>query len=202
MKVTRTSVHRLTIEKGCGCKATREYEDLRYTKPVAEGVFTACEKHEKMKQLAEFAGEMLLEALDKEAEIAGKAPVAVTRESTPTSLSGTSGESVQSMGAPVMPKTREKRDPLAPRTARYDRPDAHKPSNTNLTGALITADISDEELVEEGITITGDIDGVPQDPSVDKALSAGLSQMEDIFDAEDTKAGGVSTTLIERQAVD
>lgn len=201
MKVTKTSVHRLTIEKGCGCKATREYEDVRYTKPLAEGVFTACEKHEKMKQLAEFAGEMLLEALDKEAEIAGKT-VVVTRESTPTSLSGTSGESVQSMGAPVMPKTREKRDPLAPRTARYDRPDAHKPSNTNLTGNLITADISDEELAEEGITMTGDIDGVPQDPNVDKALNAGLATMEDIFDAEDTKAGGVSTTLIERQAVD
>jgi hypothetical protein len=202
MKVTKTSVHRLTIEKGCGCKATREYEDIRYTKPIGEGVFTACEKHEKMKQLAEFAGEMLIESLDKEAEIAGKTPVVVGRESVPTSLSGTSGESVQSMGAPVMPKTREKRDPLAPRTARYDRPDVHKPSNTNLTGSLITADVSDEELVEEGITITGDIDGVPQDPNVDAALAKGLQSMEDIFDAEDTKSGGVSTTLIERQAVD
>src|SRR5271170_3431075 len=111
MKVTRTSVHRLTIEKTCGCQATREYEDVRYAKPLGEGVFTPCEKHEKNKLVAEFAGEMLLEALDKEAETAGKTFTA-ERVATPTSLSGTSGESVQSMGAPIMPKTREKQDPL------------------------------------------------------------------------------------------
>src|SRR5271168_34498 len=97
MKVTKTSVHRLTIEKGCGCKATREYEDVRYTKPLGEAFFIACEKHKLKKDFAEFAGEMLIEALDKEAETAGKT-VSVIRESTPTSLQGTSGESIQSMG--------------------------------------------------------------------------------------------------------
>ena len=61
MKVTKTSVHRLTIEKTCGCQATREYQDVRYAKPLAEGVFTPCEKHEKNKLVSEFAGEMLLE---------------------------------------------------------------------------------------------------------------------------------------------
>ena len=52
MKVTKTSVHRLTIEKGCGCKATREYEDVRYTKPINDAEFFACEKHDKSKVVA------------------------------------------------------------------------------------------------------------------------------------------------------
>src|SRR5271156_1375224 len=202
MKVTKTSVHRLTVEKTCGCQATREYEDIRYAKPLAEGVFTACEKHEKNKLVAEFAGEMLLEALDKEAENANKVPVVAHRESA-TTLSGTTGESMTSMGAPVMPKTREKRNPLESKNAKFDRPDAHRPSNTRYGNLNVAEeDISPEELDEEGITITGDIDGVPQDPRVDAALGAGLQQLEDVFDAEDTKSGGVSQTLIERQAVD
>lgn len=202
MKVTKTSVHRLTIEKGCGCKATREFEDVRYTKPIAEGVFIACDKHEKSKAVAEVIGEILIESLESAAVDAGKTVVA-SRESTPTSLSGTSGESVQSMGAPTMPKTREKRDPLATKNAKFDRPDARVPQNPygNLNVASHD-DLSDEEMVQEGITITGDIDSVPEDPNVDAALTRGLQSMEDIFDAEDVKSGGVSTTLIERQAVD
>jgi hypothetical protein len=204
MKVTKTSVHRLTIEKTCGCQATREYEDVRYTKPVAEGVFTACEKHEKNKLIAEFAGEMLIEALDKEAETAGKTVVASVRE-TATALSGTSGGSVTSMGAPNVPKSREKVDPLKPKTAHFDRPDPRRPSNTSPTGNLNLAqheDISDEELQEQGITMTGDIDGVPVDPRVDQALGEGLRDLENIFDDEDAKAGGVSQKLINIQAVD
>jgi len=203
MKVTKTSVHRLTIEKTCGCQATREYEDVRYTKPIAEGVFAACEKHEKNKLVAEFAGEMLLEALDKEAESAGKNVVAV-RE-TATALSGTSGGSVTSMGAPNVPKSREKRDPLAPRTAAFERPDPRRPSNTSPTGNLNLAqheDISDEELQEQGITMTGDIDSVPVDPRVDAALGEGLKEFENIFDDEDARAGGVSQKLVDIQAVD
>src|SRR5277367_2739314 len=164
MEVTKTSVHRLTIKKTCGCTATREFEDIRYAKPIAEGVFTACEKHEKNKLVSEFAGEMLLEALDKEAESAGKAPTASTHRETATALSGTSGESVTSMGAPNMPKTRDKRNPLEPKTARFERPDARRPSNTAY-GNLNVADqedISPEELDGEGITITGNIDEVSQ----------------------------------------
>src|SRR5271154_5724438 len=102
MEVTKTSIHRLSIKKTCGCQAIREYADVRYVKPLGDGVFTACEKHEKNKLVAEFAGEVLLEALDKEALTAGKA-VSTFRESA-TALSGTVGESVTSMGAPNMPK--------------------------------------------------------------------------------------------------
>src|SRR5271155_5705707 len=204
MKVTKTSVHRLTIEKTCGCQATREYEDVRYAKPLAEGLFTPCEKHEKNKLVSEFAGEMLLEALDKEAENASKAPTASTHRESATTMSGTSGESVTSMGPPNIPKTREKRNPLETKTARFERPDAHRPSNTAY-GNLNVADqddISPEELEGEGITITGNIDDVPQDPRVDAALDTGLGQLEEAFDAEDVRSGGVSQTLIDRFAVD
>ena len=203
MKVTKTSVHRLTIEKTCGCQATREYEDVRYTKPNGEGVFTACEKHEKNKLVSEFAGEMLLEALDTEAVSAGKTAV-VLRESTPTSLSGTTGGSVTSMGAPVMPKTRDKRNPLESKTARFDRPDAHKPSNTQY-GNLNVADqedISPEELEAEGITMTGSIDDVPEDPRATAVIQSDLNKLEDILDEDDVKSSGVSKTLVDRFAVD
>jgi hypothetical protein len=198
MKVTKTSVHRLTVEKTCGCSATREYEDARYTKPIGEGVFTACEKHEKMKGIVEFAGEMLIETLDREAETAGKTAVAV-RE-TVTALSGTTGGSVTSMGAP---KIREKVDPLKPRTASFDRPDMRRPQNPY--GNLNVAghdDLTEEELQQEGITMTGDIDGVPQDPRVDAALGEGIKELEDVFDDEDARVGGVDRTLVNRQAVD
>src|SRR5271154_986061 len=202
MKVTKTSVHRLTIEKTCGCTATREFEDVRYAKPIAEGVFTPCEKHEKNKLVSEFAGEMLLEALDKEAESAGK--TVVTHRESATALSGTSGESVTSMGAPNIPKSREKRNPLETKTAKFERPDVRRPTNTAY-GNLNVADqddISPEELDGEGITITGNIDDVPQDPNVDAALNTGLGQLEDVFDAEDIRTSGVSERLIEKQAVD
>jgi hypothetical protein len=204
MKLTRTSVHRLTIEKTCGCQATREFEDIRYTKPTGEGVFTACQKHNKG-AVAEFAGEMLIEALDTAAVDAGKTAVSVSRGEVPTAIAGTSGGTVTSLGAPVIPKSREKRDPLAPRTARFDRPDMHKPSNTTLTGNLNVADhedISPEELEAEGITMDGDIDGVPEDPNVDAAMHRDMSKIDEILDEDDMRAGGVSQTLINRQAAD
>jgi len=108
------------------------------------------------------------------------------------------------MGAPNIPKTREKRNPLEAKNARFERPDAKRPSNTAY-GNLNVADqddISPEELEGEGITITGNIDDVPQDPRVDAALDTGLGQLEEAFDAEDVRSGGVSQTLIDRFAVD
>jgi hypothetical protein len=201
MKVSKTSVHRLTIEKTCGCQATREYEDTRYTKPLAEGVFIACLKHNKG-AIAEFAGEMLIEALDKEALEAGKTVVA-TRAETQTSLSGTTGGSVTSMGT-VNVKPREKVDPLKPRTARFERPDLRHPQNTNFGNLNVAQhdDISEEELEAEGITMNGSIDDVPEDPKATAALNSDLDQIEDLLDGDDIREGGVSQTLINRQAVD
>lgn len=181
MKVTKTSVHRLTVEKGCGCKATREYEDVRYAKPIGEGVFTACDKHKLKKDFAEFAGEMLIEALDKEAESAGKNAV-VLRESTPTALQGTSGESVQSMG--ISPRVREKRDPLKTSTISRPAPSGPRPQNTGNLNVAPPADLTDEEMANEGITMDGDIEGVAADPRVDEALESGLREMDAVFDED------------------
>jgi hypothetical protein len=205
MKLTKSSVHRLQLNKDCGCRAIKEFEDARYTKALGEGTVVLCEKHNaKAKDTKEILSEMLLETLDLQAEAAGKTAV-VQREFAPTSLSGVTGEQITSMGAPAVPKTREKCDPLAVRTVAFERPDMHRPRNTSPTGNLNLAqheDISDEELQEQGITITGDIDSVPPDPRVDAALGDGLKELENVFDDEDAKAGGVDRKLVNIQAVD
>ena len=87
---------------------------------------------------------------------------------------------------------------------RSEGPDARRPQNTQYGNLNIAQhdDLTDEELAEQGITMTGDIDGVDADPRVDAALNTGLSELEDVFDDEDAKAGGVSQKLVERQAVD
>ena len=188
MKVTRTSVHRLTITKTCGCSATREYNDLRYTKPLAEGKFTPCDKHEKNKLVAEFAGEMLLEALDKEASESGKAfvPARQVTEGDSGGVQAPGAESVQAMGM-VMPKIREKSaDPLAVKTRTRPAPTGPRPQNTALTGNLHVAQpLTDEEIAEEGITITGSIEDVPADPNVDALVQANLEGQGDVLDEDE-----------------
>src|SRR5271157_1975065 len=116
MKVTKTSVHRLTIEKGCGCKATREYEDLRYTKALGEAEFVACEKHDKSKVVAEVIGEMLIESLEQAAETAKQNTfVPAQRRVEEGDMGGVvatseAGGSTQAMGMVMPPKVRPKRD--------------------------------------------------------------------------------------------
>lgn len=203
MKVTKSSVHRLSIEKACGCKATREYEDVRYTKPLSEAEFAACEKHDKNKAFAEFAGEMLIESLEKEAETAGKNTFASGRQVEQGDTGGLvataeAGGSVQAMGV-NMPKRREPRDPLESKTSRMAVPQGGqpRPSNTDPTGHLNMAQpLTDEELAEAGITMTGDIDGVAADPDVDAELEHGLEVMGDYLDAQDAKEQGVPLSLL------
>jgi hypothetical protein len=210
MKVTKTSIHRLTIEKTCGCKATREYEDVRYTKPMGEAEFLACAKHNKG-AVAEFAGEMLVEALLQQAETAGKNTfVPAQRQVAEGDQGGVvatseAGGSTQAMGMVMPPKIREKQDPLKPRTASFNRPDPRLPQNTGSTGNLNLAaheDISPEELEAEGIDMDGSIEGVPEDPAVDAQLSRDLAKFGELLDDDDSKLGGVSQTLINRQAAD
>ncbi len=211
MKVTKTSVHRLTIQKDCGCSATREYEDIRYTKSTAEAVFTPCEKHEKNKIIAEFAGEMLIEALNKEAETAGKTTFVSAQRQVATGdnagVQAPGAESVQAMGIVMPPKIREKQDPLKPKNANFNRPDLRKPTNTDLRpiGNLNIAqheDISPEELAEEGITMDYTTEDVASDPRVEAEIQKDMAKLEDLFDDEDSREGGVSQTLVNRQAVD
>lgn len=196
MKVTKTSVHRLTIEKTCGCQATREYEDMRYTKPVAEGTFTACPKHNKG-VVAEFAGEMLIEALDKEAIDAGKANTyaplrtgAVEGDSGGVQAPG--AEKVQTMGI-NMPKMRDKRDPLETKTRSRQAPTGPRPQNPG-TGNLNVAsveDLTEEEMAEAGITMTGDIDGVAADSRIDSLVEDAFEGDGGFLDAQDAKSQGV-----------
>jgi hypothetical protein len=190
MKVTKTSVHRLTIEKTCGCAATREYEDLRYAKPIADGKFVPCDKHEKNKLLAEFAGEMLLEMLDKEAAEAGKAVFAPAQRQVAEGDNGgvqaPGAESVQAMGM-TMPKMRERpADPLAIKTRTRPTPTGPRPQNTALTGSLNAAQpLTDEEIEEEGITITGSIEDVEADPRIDTLVQESLNNESGLLDSDE-----------------
>jgi len=189
MKVTKTSVHRLTIEKGCGCKATREYDDVRYTKPINEAEFAACEKHDKSKVVAEVIGEMLIESLEQAAETAKATTFVPAQRNVAEGDNGgiqattEAGGSTQAMGM-VMPKIRERRDPLATKTAAFDRPNPRLPQNTHLNVAR-PEQVSDEELADEGITMTGDISDVPADPRVEAAIAADLGQLESILDSDE-----------------
>jgi|SRR5580658_9612860 hypothetical protein len=188
MKVTKTSVHRLTIEKGCGCKATREYEDLRYTKPINEAEFAACEKHDKSKVVAEVIGEMLIESLEQAAETAKATTTLVTRP-VPEGSGGVqatteAGGSAQNMGMTMPPKIRPKRDPLEPKTASYERPNLRLPQNTSLNVAR-PEQVSDEDIEESGITITGDISDVPADPNIEAAIAGDLAQLESVLDSDE-----------------
>jgi hypothetical protein len=193
MKVTKNSIHRLTIEKDCGCKATREYEDVRYTKPLADGSFSPCNKHSKG-VIAEFAGEMLIEALNKEAETAGK--TTFVQQETPVGLSGTTGASVTSMGGP---KVRKPQDPLAQKTLVRPAPSGHQPTG-NLNIAMPAGELSPEELEEAGITMTGDIDGVPADPRIDRVIEEAIEGeggvLSTLLDAQDAKDQGVPLSLL------
>jgi hypothetical protein len=203
MKVTKSSVHRLSIEKGCGCKATREYEDARYAKPLAEASFAACDKHKAKKDFAEFAGEMLIEALDKEAETAGKNTFVSSSRQVEVGDTGglvataEAGGSVQAMGV-VMPKRREPRDPLEQKNARMAVPQGPaRPSHTDPTGHLnIAQPLTDEELAEAGITMDGSIEGVAADPNVDADVEDSLDAMSGYLDAQDAKEQGVPLALL------
>src|SRR5271167_4289751 len=190
MKVTKTSVHRLTIEKGCGCKATREYEDVRYTKPINEAEFFACEKHDKSKVVAEVIGEMLTESLEQAAEAAKTTTFVPAHRNVAEGDNGgiqattEAGGSTQAMGMVMPPKIREKRDPLAAKTASFERPNLRLPQNTSINVAH-AEQVSDEDIHDAGITITGDISDVPADPNIEARIAQDLQQLESVLDSDE-----------------
>jgi hypothetical protein len=68
MKVTKSSIHRITADTGCGCKVMREYEDIDFKKPIGEsGTFSPCEKHTGVAGV-DVIEMVLSELVDKEAE--------------------------------------------------------------------------------------------------------------------------------------
>jgi len=82
------------------------------------------------------------------------------------------------------PKIREKRDPLAPKTASFERPNLRHPQNTNLNVAR-PEQVSDEELANAGIDITGDISDVPVDPNIEARIAADIAQLESVLDSDE-----------------
>lgn len=98
MKVEKTNVHRLTVERECTCKATREYKDPQYKEPIADGVYEPCKKHKAKADLAEMMGMIMLEDLERESQVQAAPTYAPLRTpmSTPASLDGSSGEEVTS----------------------------------------------------------------------------------------------------------
>lgn len=114
MKVEKTNVHRLTVERECTCKATREYRDAQYKDPIADGVYEPCKKHKAKPDLSEMMGMIMLEDLERESQVQAAPTYAPLRtpQATPSSLDGSSGEAVTS--TPInRPRTRVASAPVA-----------------------------------------------------------------------------------------
>jgi hypothetical protein len=202
MKVTKTSIHRLTIEKDCGCKATREYEDQLYKKPIADAKFSGCEKHSRG-AVAEFAGEMLIEALHKEAEQAKLtyAPMRQVEEGDSGGVTA-SGESVQALGVVGLPKrdtNKPRRDPMAITKVSVDRP------TPKTAAAFAAAGVPGEPLpptevikTQDGIEVSTEI-GVeaPEDPRLSGLVEDTLGGL-DFLDQDDAKGQGVAQRFLDQ----
>jgi len=199
MKIKKTSVFRLELEKdNCPCRISREFADGRYVTPLAEPVFTACEKHDANTEIAEFAKEMMTEALTSEASNAGR-QYAPLRQVEPGDSAGVVavGESVQAVGATNLPKrspdtvrTGPRRSPLSITQVSVDRTDQRLPQRK--AADTTTAGVEGED----GISITGDIETVPEDPNLSGAVVDGLGEIEDALDEADMKDAGVPRSAL------
>lgn len=122
MNVTKTTIHKLEIERPCGCKVAGDYEDDAYKKPRGAAIFAACEKHSEAAELIE---ELLREVLEREA----RQSVAPARL-VPRALAAAEG------AAPAAPQGDDASQPVA-RTLRTggassnpaDRPTQHRPAS-------------------------------------------------------------------------
>lgn len=127
MKVTKTAIHRLSVDMSCGCKMYAEFEDAQCKKPIGpapEGsepdvdkIFKACSKHEKDSSLSmlEFIiGERLDEAIDT-AQKAPAQPAHSYAAPAPVDVQSSllSGETVQSVAA-VRPEIKQRVRPEDP----------------------------------------------------------------------------------------
>jgi hypothetical protein len=70
MKVLKSTIHKLEVERPCGCKIAGDYEDAAYKVKRGTSVFASCEVHREAAALVE---DLLKEVLEKEAAEA-KAP--------------------------------------------------------------------------------------------------------------------------------
>src|SRR5208282_4220754 len=100
MKVEKTNVHRLSVERECGCLAVREYRDPQYKDAISDAEYVPCKKHKAKNDLQEMMQMIMVEDLEREATTAATAVAAAERPHHPiptaTSLDGSSGETVTS----------------------------------------------------------------------------------------------------------
>jgi hypothetical protein len=190
VKVTKTNVQRLTVELSCGCKAVREYQDPQFKEPIAEAVYSPCERHKEKPDAAEMAEMLLVETLEKEAENAGKtyAPFRAPIEDGDTAGVTATGESVARMGVTNLPK----RDPT--KIKQLVRPVDNSPRNPAARAAakktaaaapsLATVlNTAGEEVEDGGIQI----DEQPEDPRITDLTESAL--LPDLEDDPDSSSG-------------
>lgn len=206
MKVEKTSVYRLSVERECGCKATREFTDPLYREPIAEAGYVPCKKHKGKPDLQEMMQMIMIEDLNREAETTTNtrsihAPV----HAIPTSLDGSAGETVTStpisrrLSVPTSggvavpaPQAGPRRDPTQVRTVNRDHTGtgrrAASAGKAPITGVTVTnpaasrrantVQVGEVELATPGMNL--DLDEVPEDPRVTNlAESVLLPDLED-----------------------
>ena len=183
MQVTVSTIYRVEVKMGCGCRVYSEFDDPKCTIPTSpvavedseellpEKAFSACKKHanDASLNILQF---MIEEMLEKEVIEAGKAPVVVRGVAnapvlTDTTLAGVAADKIQSMGlSNKMPK----RDPLAVKQA-------------SIFGNLKTAGASKNNQLEI------DMEGVPEDDRVTDLAeeTLGFLMEEDPRDGSDRR---------------
>ncbi len=106
MKVRKSTLHKLEVERECGCLVAGDYEDSVYKRPRGEAVFKACAKHDGA--MGEVVEEMMREILVKEASevklpeiVPVNHPRTVARQDTPSEdvSAGPSVRSLRTAGA-------------------------------------------------------------------------------------------------------
>lgn len=203
MKVTKINVYRLEVERDCGCKATREYEDPRYQKPMSEGSTTLCEKHSnKSEDAQEILREMILDTLTMQAEQAGKTYVSPNFRAVEDGegggivATGESQEVITGINLPKRPTTNgPRRDPMSITQVQVDRPQRSvmKTAAGMDTGVLNLAGSEAEVVMDaSGVEISTEIGvEVPEDPNLSAYLESSLGGLGDMLDQDDAKLQGV-----------
>jgi hypothetical protein len=161
MKVEKTNVHRLSVERECGCRAVREFSDPQYKDAIAEAVYSPCKKHKANKDLADMMTMIMVEDVNREAETQSAVPVHLhpIPVATTTTLDGSSGETVTSIpisrprprvqiaaaggngGGAQAPQNGPRRDPTQVRTINRDHNVGRRAAvtgRTPVTGVTVT----------------------------------------------------------------
>jgi hypothetical protein len=133
MKVTNTTIHRLSVDMSCGCTMYAEFHDAQCKEPIlpptAETstpdprvrVFIPCQTHGTDAALS-MLNFIIGERLDEAIEEAQKTPVHLyelpptTTTSSDGTITGGSVSTVAKINKPNAVRSREKQDPLAIKT--------------------------------------------------------------------------------------